>query len=601
MANPLRAWLDDRSGVPTLVRAALDEPVRGGPRLRYVFGSALAGAFLIQLVTGLLLMTSYVPSSSQAWGSVWYIQTQMDAGWFIRGLHHWGSSAVVVLLVLHLLQGVVTAAFRAPRELNWWLGLALMALMLGMALTGYLLPWDQKGYWATRVATNIAGSTPVLGPAIQTVLVGGTEYGNQTLTRLYTLHVGLLPWGIGLLLIGHYLLARRHGLTGVDRPDRTESYFPAQSFLNLAAVFVTLIILVWIVDANHGAQLDAPADPSSTDYPARPEWYFLFLYQLLNEFESPYEIIGTMVIPGAIATILVALPLLDRLLPRRLVHFGACALVFGLVGGAAFLTIKALSIDARDDAFVEARFRADSLRRRALQLAKAEGVPGDGAVYLLRRDPLVHGKNVTVEKCLSCHYYSGQGASIPDASGKLVAAPQTAADLQAFGTRGWLRSLLDNPSLDRHFGKVPQCGGMKEWKAGSKLTPGQLDEVADFFERFVILADPLVPPLVWEARDDVQTHPGYRHWTNECANCHAWGEGGGSSTGLDAPNLYGWGSPAWIERMILDPGAPDLYGYLEAHEQMPSFRGQLSENDLDTVIRFIKGEYLPGLSENDEP
>lgn len=595
------SWLDARTGVPSLLDRAKDEPIRGGARLRYVFGTALAGAFLIQLVTGLLLMTSYVPSSSQAWGSVWYINTQMVAGWFIRGLHHWGSSAVVVLLVLHLIQAIVTAAYRAPREVNWWLGLALMGAMLALALTGYLLPWDQKGYWATRVATNIAGSTPVLGPSIQKVLVGGTEYGNQTLTRLYSLHVGLLPWTIGLLLLGHYLLARKHGLTGTDRPERTEPYHPTQSFLNAGALAIVFLVLVGIVVANHGAHLDAPADPSSTDYPARPEWYFLFLYQLLNEFESPYEIIGTMVIPGAIATVLVVLPLLDRVFPRRLVHFGACALIFGLVGGAGFLTLKAVSLDRRDTTFQAARAKADDLRLRALQLAEADGVPPDGAVYLLQRDPSVHGLEVLRSRCLSCHHIGGEGVMLADATGNQAMSTQTAADLDGFGTRAWLRGLLANPADNRYFGKVPQCGGMKKWKEDSKLTDAQLDEVADFFERFVIQADPVVSPLVWEARDDVQAHSGYQHWTAECARCHAWGQGGGDSTGIDAPNLYAWGSPAWTRRMIKDPAAADLYGYLKTEHQMPAFAGQLSDNDLNTLIRYLRREFRPPTTPTGEP
>ena len=144
-------------------------------------------------------MTAYSPSSATAWGSVYYINHVMWMGWFIRGLHHFGAQTVMVLLLLHLLQVLLAGAYRAPREFNWWFGLALLVLTLGFSLTGYLLPWDQKGYWATKVATNIMGGAPVIGPYLKKVVVGGTDYGNQTLTRFYGLHVGHPARAVGCL------------------------------------------------------------------------------------------------------------------------------------------------------------------------------------------------------------------------------------------------------------------------------------------------------------------------------------------------------------------------------------------------------------------
>src|SRR5881394_1567341 len=171
----------------------LIERIPGGARWRYVWGSCLAFVFMIQLVTGVLLMTAYAASDTSAWGSVYFIQYQMDFGWLIRGLHHFGSQTMVVLLAIHMLQVVIAGAHLPPREVNWWLGLLLLAVILGMGLTGYLLPWDQKGFYATKVATNIAAKMPGIGPHLQTFLVGGPEYGNATLTRFFTLHVWVLP------------------------------------------------------------------------------------------------------------------------------------------------------------------------------------------------------------------------------------------------------------------------------------------------------------------------------------------------------------------------------------------------------------------------
>src|SRR4051794_5245189 len=191
----------------------LIENIPGGARWRYVWGSCLAFVFGLQLITGLLLMTSYSPGASTAWSSAYYIQYEMDFGWLIRGLHHFGSQTMMVLIALHMLQVVIAGAHLPPREVNWWLGMGLFGVTFGLSLTGYLLPWDQKGYWATRVATNIAGTIPYIGSDIRQILVGGEDYGNHTLTRFYSLHVAILPGTLIVLLIAHITIFRRHGVT----------------------------------------------------------------------------------------------------------------------------------------------------------------------------------------------------------------------------------------------------------------------------------------------------------------------------------------------------------------------------------------------------
>lgn len=169
--------------------------------------------FVIQVITGFFLWTAYSPSTQTAWESVFFIQYQMQLGWLIRGLHHYASQAMIILLALHILQVVIAGAYRPPREVNWWLGLLLTFVVLGLALTGYLLPWDEKGYWATQVATKIMGVVPMVGPALQQLLIGGPNYGHHTLTRFFALHAGLLPALLIVLLAAHIALFRRHGVT----------------------------------------------------------------------------------------------------------------------------------------------------------------------------------------------------------------------------------------------------------------------------------------------------------------------------------------------------------------------------------------------------
>lgn len=597
--NALLRWVDDRTGYSAVLHEALDEPIPGGARWRYVFGSALTATFVIQLVTGLLLMSAYSPSSTTAWGSVYYISHQMEWGWFIRGIHHFGSQAMVILLGLHLVQVLLAGAYRAPREFNWWFGMLLLFVTLGLSLTGYLLPWDQKGYWATKVATNIMGGAPVIGPYLQKVVVGGPDYGNQTLTRFYGLHVGLLPGALVLLLVVHVALFRRHGVT---HPKETrgvvETFWPRQVAMDTIASVVVLGALVGLVVYEGGANLDAPADPSSADYPARPEWYFLSLFQMLKLFPGEMEVVGTVLVPTAIVLVLMAFPLIDKVLPRGFAHFLACGFVFALLGGAGFLTFQALREDATNPQFQEARRTADVARQRALFLAgdPEVGISPKGAGYLLREDPLHNGRGVLEARCLSCHHFDGQGQGGDGGLAESRSA-QTASDLSGVGTRAWVRGLLEDPSSSRYFGTTPKLEGMKSWKKSAtakKYTPAQLDELADFVALLGQVEEGQTFNEWYDtANEAVSKHKAYEAFTKDCGKCHVVGEAGVISEGgfMDAPNLFGYGSRRWLRKMIQNPGDADYYGFLEEGDQMPGFQGVLSENDMTTLLRYLQGDY----------
>src|SRR3984957_15924168 len=164
--------LDDRTGVRDLLHEAVFERIPGGARWRYVWGSTLVFTFSVQVITGLFLWMAYSPSAQTAWESVFFLQYRVWGGALLRGIHHFTAQAMVVLLALHLMQVVIDGAYRAPREINFWLGLILMQIVLGLSLTGYLLPWDQKGFWATRVATNLMGLVPGVGERLQQIVVG---------------------------------------------------------------------------------------------------------------------------------------------------------------------------------------------------------------------------------------------------------------------------------------------------------------------------------------------------------------------------------------------------------------------------------------------
>ena len=150
-------WLDHRTGCRAITHDALYENIPGGSRWRYVWGSTLTFALMVQFITGIFLWMAYSPSATTAWESVFYIQYEMSGGWLLRGIHHYTAQLMTILLVLHLMQVVIDGAYKAPREINFWFGIGLLVLVLGLSLTGYLLPWDQKGFWATKVSTNLHG------------------------------------------------------------------------------------------------------------------------------------------------------------------------------------------------------------------------------------------------------------------------------------------------------------------------------------------------------------------------------------------------------------------------------------------------------------
>lgn len=216
MAARLASWLDERLAWRRVWEAIF---LRKVPKVNwlYTLGSASLFVAVNQIVTGILLTIYYVPTPDHAYDSVQYITTQVPAGWLIRGLHHWGASAMVVLTALHMLRVLLHGAYKYPREITWFSGVALLLLVLGFGFTGYLLPWDQKAYWATTVGTRIAGVAPLVGDAILRVMRGGPELSAVTLARFFGAHVWILPGGLLTLLVVHLYLVIRIGISAPPR------------------------------------------------------------------------------------------------------------------------------------------------------------------------------------------------------------------------------------------------------------------------------------------------------------------------------------------------------------------------------------------------
>jgi len=216
MLRTVRDWLDERVGAGKIWEALFARHVpeaKGVTAWFYTLGSASLLVFAVQYLTGALLAMNYVPSPASAHDSIEYIEHQVILGRFIRGLHHWGASAMVVIVLAHLLRVFFMGSYKYPREVTWMVGVGLFLLVMGFSFTGYLLPWDQKAYWATMVGTNIANQTPVVGDATARILKGGDELGAATLTRFYALHVLVLPALIAAAIGVHLFLVVWHGIS----------------------------------------------------------------------------------------------------------------------------------------------------------------------------------------------------------------------------------------------------------------------------------------------------------------------------------------------------------------------------------------------------
>jgi ubiquinol-cytochrome c reductase cytochrome b subunit len=630
--NSLINWLDSRTGFRDLMHEALYERVPGGARWRYVWGSTLVFTFTLQMITGFMLWSAYSPSTRTAWESVYYIQHEMFLGYIIRGLHHYAAQAMVVLMAIHLVQVVIDGAYKAPREINFWLGIVLMMIVLGLSLTGYLLPWDQKGYYATQVTTNIMSATPVVGPEVQTLAQGGSDYGHLTLTRFFAMHAGILPATLVAFLALHIYCFRKHGLTVHDEKHAPDTTFWPDQVLKDAVACLAVLAVVLMLAVLRPAELSAPADPAVKFDAARPEWYFLFLFRFLrfHAVESLGLTFGAIIVPGIIMGILTIMPITAQVLGKT-GHFLNKAFIWLMALGIAVLTVMAFYEDANDTGHQAALAEARRDGQRAIELASGpDKIPVDGAVSLLRRDPFTQGPRLFAQHCAACHRYNGhtgRGSLVMEkgADGSVIVAAPTAADLGGFGRREWMTGIVMDYS--NHFAWLKNAGWYKE--AAAKAAAGESveyinpdgSEMADWTsgnmeslkspenaENVKALVEFLAaeaghkqtefnPALVEQGRK-LATEGNWAGAMNgtSCKQCHdtigdEFPAIPDDTSANGYPTMAKYGSAAWLKDFIRNPGAARHYG---AKNQMTaSTPDRLTDTDLDLLVRWMTNDFEP--------
>lgn len=343
--------------IRTTVREFFERQVPPGVTWWQTLGSALLVLLIAQALTGTVMALYYTPSPEHAYHSARYIGTAVPFGRLVRGVHRWAASGLVVLAVLHLLRVFLMGAYKYPREPNWMVGVTALVVILALAFTGYLLPWNQRAYWATTVGGRIVGTVPGVGQALQRLLLGGDTVGVLTLTRFFGLHVFFLPGLLTVLVLFHLLFLIRQGIAAPPRGDfaaiRPEDYWPAYEavkargrpfYVHAVRDIVTVgvaLAVVAVLALKAGLPADSPADPTDVNYVPRPEWYFFPLFELLWWFNGKWIPVATVFIPAVFLLVVFALPLYDRS-PRRAARRRPVAMVAAVLvlAGSGFLMYR---------------------------------------------------------------------------------------------------------------------------------------------------------------------------------------------------------------------------------------------------------------------
>lgn len=344
----IQRWLDERLSISTLARTAQKKEV---PLHRhsiwYYFGGMTLFLFVVQVVTGILLLLYYRPSAENAFESVQFIVTEVKFGWLIRSIHSWSANLMILTLFIHMFSVFFMRAYNRPRELTWLSGVALLFISIGFGFSGYLLPWNEVSYFATKVGTDIAGDIPLVGHTMLRFLRGGDEVTGATLTRFFGFHVAVLP-AMATVFIGiHVLLVQLHGMHVPARYEKTSrrmKFFPNFLMRDLIGWIVAIGVLAALA-ALFPWELGVKADPfASAPAGIKPEWYFLFMFQTLKYIPAKIwmfegEVIGILFFTLA-GAVLFVIPFINRSpekYPRR-------RLLFTVVGVIALLYIVVMTV-----------------------------------------------------------------------------------------------------------------------------------------------------------------------------------------------------------------------------------------------------------------
>jgi ubiquinol-cytochrome c reductase cytochrome b subunit len=472
MIKRIYHWFDIRLGISEVFMPMARHPVPAGVAgpmgWWYVFGSASLTLFLLQILTGIGLALTYVPSADQAYESLIYLNYTQPWGWFLRSFHYWSGSAMVVLVCVHMTQVFLHAAYKYPRELTWLVGVGLLLCTLGMAFTGQVLRWDPDAYWGVGVGAAMAGRVPGAGPTIVDLLLGGPIIGGDTLSRFFALHVFVIPGALIVLLGIHLWLVVKLGVSTPPKPGQLvdpktyhEEYEAelarGEPFLGDALLkdmfFSALVVIVVVTIAALAGPKgpSAPPDPTMSGANPRPDWPFLWLFGLLSLSPPEAETAIILIMPVALVLGLLAVPFVsnrgERAPSRRPIAVLAVIFIFTVLGVLTYLGHKSpwspdMEAWSRDTVPVNLIL---SKERRLMPIEL------QGAVVFQNK------------QCRNCHALEGVGGT-------------RGPDLTHVGLRLTREQLIDQVSNG-----TPGGGNMPAY--GKQMSPAEMTALVDFLQR----------------------------------------------------------------------------------------------------------------------
>ncbi len=531
-------WLDERTGWKKVKEVILDRHIPKGVNWWYTLGSVTLFLFTVQVVTGILLAMHYSPSPDHAYDSVQFLSSDVPMGKWIRAIHKWGATGMVVAVTLHLLRVFFMGAYKYPREVTWLTGVGLFCLVIGFGFTGYLLPWDQKAYWATTVGSHMVEQVPILGPYLAKIMKGSQDLGAVTLTRFYAIHVLVFP-AIALSLIAlHLFLVIWHGISAPPEKLNTEealapdwksrfkqrylqlkaqglSFFPYIIFKDILAILLVFLVLAFVAYFKP-AELEDLANPTDTTYNPRPEWYFLAVFQLLKYFPGSLEAFAIVLLPLIVFGILFGLPFLDRNTLRHPLQRPLWTL-------AGLLTIAGLAVF--------------TILGAQSPLTNPE----------VKKDPLItEGKRLFQSlNCEYCHILNGHGGSVGPALDNVGMRRD----------REWLAAHFRDPKKVTPGTKMPNF----------KLMDGEVEALVSYMSSLGGASFTAQAPRLFE---------------DNCASCHKF-HGVGEEIGPDLSHIGQARDADYIASYIKNPVL------LNKDAAMQGFTDQLTPNQIQDLANYL--------------
>ncbi|MEX0676967.1 MAG: cytochrome b N-terminal domain-containing protein [Pirellulales bacterium] len=473
------AWFDQRLAISEtllpLMRHPVPRAIAGPMGWWYVFGSASLTFFMIQILTGIALAMVYVPAADKAYESLLYLDYEQPFGWFLRALHYYAGSGMVVMVLIHITQVFLQGAYKYPRELTWIVGVFLLLCVLGMFFSGQILRWDPDAYWGLAVGGSMAGRVPLVGPDMVHMVLGGDIIGGASLSRFFTLHVFVIPGALVGFLAVHLWLVLKCGVSAPPRPGETvdpRTYdaqyerelkdgvpFVGEAMLKdiLFSAFATIVVVAIAAIVGPKGPGDPP-DPTMGGANPRPEWPFLWLFALLALSPHNAETFIMLVFPLVVVVVLLLVPLVsnrgERAPSRRPVAVLTVIVVYTTLGVLTYLGATAPWSPKMD------AWTSDPIPVNMVEHSNVSQLVG-AAVFQYKN-------------CRNCHALEGVGG-------------RRGPDLTTVGTR-----LARDQLIDQVSNGTPGGGLMPAY--GKQMTPAELTILVDFL---VSLRPAGQPPAGW--------------------------------------------------------------------------------------------------------